>query len=33
MPKNTIPVGFWLPLALLATVFTLMVFLSPLFYA
>lgn len=33
MPKETLPVGFWLPLALLATVFMLLVFLSPLFYA
>ena len=32
MPKNTLPVGFWLPITLLATAFTLMVFLSPLFY-
>lgn len=31
MPKNTISVGFWLPLAVLAMAFMLLVFLSPLY--
>ncbi len=30
MPKNTLPIGFWLPLSIMAALFALLVFLPVL---